>query len=97
MHAPISTANVDTAAMSSRSSVRGTLAQKGTGVPLDTTPCTGKKFFAGLIAMVTMKSMVFPFLQTGELMRDRHSHRGPWMPYPASARFTWDGEVAFIP
>ena len=47
--------------------------------------------------MVTMEFMVFPFQQTSELMRDRSFHRGPWISYPASAWFTWDGEVAFIP
>ena len=38
----------------------------------------------------------FPFQQTSELMRDRTSHRGTWMPIAANARRTRDGEVPFI-
>ena len=45
--------------------------------------------------MVTML-MDFPFQTTSELMRDRTSHRGTWMPYPATARIARDGEVPFI-
>jgi hypothetical protein len=41
-------------------------------------------------------AMDFPFQQTSELMRVRTSHRGTWMPYPATARITRDGEVPFI-
>jgi hypothetical protein len=40
--------------------------------------------------------MDFPFQQTSELMRDRISHRGTVLPYPANARITRDGEAPFI-
>ncbi len=47
--------------------------------------------------MVTMEFMALPFQQTSELIRDLSFNRGLWISYPASARFTWDGAVAFIP
>ena len=53
-------------------------------------------FFASSIPIVTMSVMDFPFQQTSELMRDRTSHRGTWMPYCATVRSTRDGEVPFI-
>ena len=56
----------------------------------------GKDILARLIPMVTMVDVDFPFQQTSELMRDRTSHRGTWMPCPATARLTRDGEVPFI-
>ena len=38
----------------------------------------------------------FPLEQTSELMRDRSSHRGTWMLYPANARIIRDGVARFI-
>ena len=64
--------------------------------PVAFTPCTAKTFLARSMPMVTMADMDFPFQKTSELMRDRTSHRGTLMPYPAAARITRDGEVPFI-
>ena len=38
----------------------------------------------------------FPFHKTSKQMSVRTSHRGIWMPYPATVRITWDGDVPFI-
>lgn len=84
------------AAMNSSSLARATLGRQSTGLPVASTPCSAKTFFARSIPMVTMAVMEFPFRQTSELMRDRTSPRCACMPYAATVRFTWDVEVHSI-
>ena len=80
------------AAVSFDSLVRGTLGQTRTALPVASTPCAAKTFFAKSIPIVTLV-MDFPF--KSELMGHCTSHRGTRLPTAATVRIARDGEVPF--
>ena len=82
-------------ATSSTSAERLTLSRIKTGLPAASTPCRANTFFAKSMPRLTMVLMLLLPTVSVE-MRGYASHRGIWLPKPAKARHTRDGEVPFI-